>query len=168
MRCEESAGFLMLRHCENTAEFRCSYCGKALCSQHAVPLAPQATPGPVLSTPQAGVPAATPTDQEAAALQQAFTTPGAQPAAPTPPVAAQPGAPPAPVAGQPVACPTCLRQQAQQQQQQQWDGYYGGYYYHYPYYGSYRPHYWDYDDRDRGVFDRHADARADAADAQAS
>ena len=42
MRCQEKAGFLLLRQCENPAELQCSQCGKHICTQHALPPEPPA------------------------------------------------------------------------------------------------------------------------------
>ena len=44
MQCEETTGFLMLRRCQNTADFTCAHCGKGICSEHATVLA-QESPG---------------------------------------------------------------------------------------------------------------------------
>jgi hypothetical protein len=136
MQCEDATGFLMLRRCDHPAEFHCSYCGKALCSEHAVPLAEP----PSVSQVAPAAEATTEPPQE----------PPVAPEAPTGDATLAAAAPQAPVPGQAVACRKCLAQQ-----QQRVTGYYDDPYYHsYAYYGGYRPYYYDYDDRDREVFDR--------------
>ena len=58
MQCEETAGFLMLRRCQDTADFNCAQCGKGVCSEHATAPDQQAaaTPSEVAGQPAAAAP----------------------------------------------------------------------------------------------------------------